>query len=104
VLVYAAENDDLTRVQYHGERLARTVPQAECVLVKGAGHFSFVASFPMALKIVAGEGARDPDGFDRDALHEVMNREIVGFFNRTLRPAGNTPTRSAQPPSCRSRP
>src|SRR6266446_3673277 len=40
VLVYAAENDDLTRVQYHGERLAKTLPQAECVLVKGAGHFS----------------------------------------------------------------
>jgi predicted dienelactone hydrolase len=56
----------------------------------------------MALKIVAGEGARDPDAFDRDALHEVMNREIVGFFNRTLRPAGTLPTRSAQPPSCRS--
>jgi predicted dienelactone hydrolase len=102
VLVYAAEKDDLTRVPYHGERVARTLPRAECVLVKGAGHFSFVASFPMALKIVAGEGARDPDGFDRDAFHEVMNREIVGFFNGTLRPAGNTPTRSAQPPSCRS--
>lgn len=36
------------------------------------------------------EGARDPDGFDRDAFHEVMNREIVEFFNRTIRPAGNT--------------
>ena len=103
VLVYAAENDDLTRVQYHGERLAKALPHAECVLVKGAGHFSFVTSFPMALKIVAGQAARDPDGFDRDALHEVMNREIVGFFNRTLRPAGNTPIRSGQPPSCRSR-
>jgi predicted dienelactone hydrolase len=102
VLVYAAENDDLTRVQYHGERLAKALPQAECILVKGAGHFSFVASFPMALKIVAGEAARDPDGFDRDALHTVMNREIVGFFNRTLRPAASTPIRSAQPPSCRS--
>jgi predicted dienelactone hydrolase len=103
VLVYAAEKDDLTRVQYHAERLARTLPQAECVVVKGAGHFSFVAGFPTALKIVAGEGARDPDGFDRDALHEVMNREIVGFFNRTLRPGGDTRTKSAQPRSCRSR-
>ena len=102
VRVYAAENDDLTRVRYHAERLARVLPQAECVVVKGAGHFSFVASFPPALKIVAGEGARDPDGFDRDAFHEVMNREIVEFFNRTLRPAGNTPIRSAQPSSCRS--
>ena len=83
MLVYAAEHDDLTRVQYHAERLARALPQTKCVLVKGAGHFSFVASFPTALKIIAGEGARDPDGFDRDALHDVMNREIVGFFNRT---------------------
>src|SRR5262245_11034284 len=103
VLVYAAEKDDLTRVPYHAERLARALPQAECVLVKGAGHFSFIASFPTALKILAGEGARDPNGFDRDAFHEVMNREIVGFFNRTLRPAGDTLTKGAQPPSCRSR-
>jgi len=103
VLVYAAENDDLTRVRYHAERLARALPHAECILVKGAGHFSFVASFPPALKIVAGEGARDPDGFDRDAFHEVMNREIVEFFNRTLRSAGNTPIKGAQPPSCRPR-
>jgi predicted dienelactone hydrolase len=103
VLVYAAEKDDLTRVQYHAERLAKTLPQAECVVVKGAGHFSFIASFPTALKIVAGEGARDPDSFDRDAFHEVMNREIVGFFNRTLRPGGNALTKGAQPPPCRAR-
>jgi predicted dienelactone hydrolase len=103
VLVYAAEKDDLTRVRYHAERLARAVPQAECVVVKGAGHFSFIASFPMALRIVAGEGARDPDGFDRDAFHEVMNREIVGFFNRTLLPAGSTVAKGAHPASCRSR-
>jgi predicted dienelactone hydrolase len=102
-LVYAAEKDDLTRVQYHGERLAKTLPRSECVLVKGAGHFSFITSFPTAVKIVAGEGARDPDGFDRDAFHEVMNREIVGFFNRTLRPGGAPLTRGAEARSCRSR-
>ena len=102
VLVYAAEQDDLTRVQYHAERLARTLPQAECVLVKGAGHFAFVSSFPPALKIIAGEAARDPDGFDRAALHEVMNREIVAFFNRTLRRPRVTPIHATQPRSCRS--
>jgi len=98
VLLYAAENDDLTRVRYHAERVARVLTQTECVVIKGAGHFSFVAGFPTALKIVAGEAARDRDGFDRNALHEVMNREIVGYFNRTLRPAG-----TAQPASCRLR-
>jgi hypothetical protein len=57
----------------------------------------------MALKIIAGEGARDPDGFDREALHEATNREIIGFFNHTLRPADAPPAKSAQPASCRSR-
>jgi predicted dienelactone hydrolase len=33
---------------------------------------------------VAGEAARDPEGFDRDAMHETMNLEIVGFFDRKL--------------------
>jgi predicted dienelactone hydrolase len=103
VRVYAAENDDLTRVRYHAERLVRALPQAECVLVKGAGHFSFIASFPPALKIMAGEGARDPDGFDRDAFHEVMNREIVGFFNHTLVPGGDPLTNDPRPRSCRPR-
>ncbi len=98
VLLYAAENDDLTRVRYHAERVARVVPQTECVVIKGAGHFSFVAGFPTALKIVAGDAARDPNGFDRDAFHDVMNRKIVGYFNRTLRPAG-----AARPASCRLR-
>jgi predicted dienelactone hydrolase len=101
VLVYAGENDDLTVLRYNGERLVRTLPYVECVLVKGAGHFSFVASFPTALKIIAGEAARDSAGFDRDAFHQVMNREVVAFFDRTLRPGGSTPARTAQPPSCR---
>ena len=103
VLVYAAEQDDLTRVQYHAERLARAIPQVECVLVNGAGHFSFVASFPWALKILAGDAARDTVSFDRDAFHQVMNREIAAFFDRTLRTSAGPPTRSAQPRSCRSR-
>jgi predicted dienelactone hydrolase len=87
VRVYGAERDDLTLVRYHAERLAKALPPGtEYVLIKGAGHFSFVTSFPWALKIVAGEAARDPEGFDRDAMHEVMNLEILGFFDRKLPP------------------
>jgi predicted dienelactone hydrolase len=86
VRVYGAERDDLTLVRYHAERLAKALPpQTEYVLVKRAGHFSFVARFPGVLKLLSGEAAQDPEGFDRDAMHEVMNREIVEFFDRKLR-------------------
>ena len=85
VRVYGAECDDLTLARYHATRLARVLPpQTEYILVRGAGHFSFLTPFPWALKIVAGEAARDPDGFDRDAMHGVMNPEIVDFFDRKL--------------------
>jgi len=98
VRVYGAERDDLTLVRYHAERLAKALPpQTEYVLVKRAGHFSFVASFPGVLKLVAGEGAKDPKGFNRNALHEVMNREIVDFFDRKLPSGQNTPDKGAQP-------
>ena len=85
VRVYGAERDDLTLVRYHAQRLAKVLPpRTEYVLVTRAGHFSFVARFPGVLKLVAGEAARDPEGFDRDAMHEVMNREIVEFFDRKV--------------------
>jgi len=94
VRVYGAERDDLTLVRYHAERLAKVLPpQTEYVLVKGAGHFSFVTRFPWVLRLVAGAAARDPEGFDRDAMHEVMNAEIVGFFDRKL-PSSRTRQRS----------
>ena len=84
-------------MRYHAERLAKALPaQTEYVLVKRAGHFSFVASFPGVLKLVAGEAARDPEGFDRNALHEVMSREIVDFFERKLPSGQNTPDKGTQ--------
>jgi len=90
VRVYGAERDDLTLVRYHAERLAKALPpETEYVLVKRAGHFSFIASFPGVLKLVGGEAAQNPEGFDRDAMHEVINSEIVDFFDRKL-PSGQT--------------
>jgi predicted dienelactone hydrolase len=87
VRVYGAERDDLTLVRYHAGRLAKALPsRAEYVVVQRAGHFSFVASFPWVLKLVAGEAARDPEGFDRDAMHATINSEIVDFFDRKLPP------------------
>jgi len=91
VRVYGAEHDDLTLVRYHAERLAKALPpQTEYVLVPRAGHFSFVARYPRILALLAGDAAQDPPGLDRDAMHEVVNSEITGFFDRKLPPG---PTR-----------
>ena len=61
VRVYGAERDDLTLVRYHAERLAKTLPpETEYVLVKRAGHFSFITSFPGVLKLAGRRGRARP--------------------------------------------
>jgi predicted dienelactone hydrolase len=86
VRIYGAERDDLTPVRYHAERLAKVLAaKAEYVQIKGAGHFSFIASFPDSLRNSAGEAGQDPKGFDRNVMHEKLNPEIVAFFDRTLK-------------------
>jgi predicted dienelactone hydrolase len=103
VRVYGAERDNLTVVRYHAERLAKALPpETEYLLIKGAGHFSFVATFPWALRIVAGEAARDPEGFDRDAMHAMMNPEIVDFFNRKLPQGKSGPDKGPKPTPSRA--
>lgn len=83
VRIYGAERDDLTPVQYHAERLAKVLAaKAEYVVIKGAGHFSFIASD--ALSNTAREAGQNAEGFDRNAMHATVNFEIVVFFNRTL--------------------
>lgn len=86
VRIYGAERDDLTPVRYHAERLAKVLAaNAEYIRIRGAGQFSFITSFPDALRNAAGAAAQDPRGVDRNALHETLNPEIVAFFNRTLK-------------------
>ena len=86
VRIYAAELDAVVPARYHAEPLRQTIrPTPEFVLVRGAGHYSFVEPFPDAVKQQAGEGAIDPPGFDRVVFQEKLRREIAEFFGRTLR-------------------
>lgn len=56
----------------------------EYVVVKNACHYSFLAPFPEPQKEQFGKLAQDPAGFDREAFHRQMNREIVLFIEATL--------------------
>ena len=86
VRIYAAELDAVVPVRYHAEPLRQTIkPTPEFVLVRGAGHYSFVEPFPEAVKEQVGEVATDPPGFDRAVFQEKLRREIAEFLDRALR-------------------
>lgn len=86
VRIYAAELDAVVPSRYHAEPLRQTIkPTPELVLVRGAGHYSFIDPFPDAVKRQVGEGAIDPPGFDRAIFQETLRREVAEFFDRALR-------------------
>jgi len=86
VRLYSAARDDILLPQYHAEHIRAALPTPpEYVRIENAGHFSFIAPFPEALRQTVGPAAQDPAGFDRAALHQRMNVEIAAFLSRTLR-------------------
>ena len=88
IRLYRAELDELVgAAQLEGVRDRLPTPP-EYVVVAGAGHFSFVMPFPAFAAAEAGPPAQDPPGFDREAFHERLNREVVEFFDRALAFAG----------------
>ena len=85
VRLYSAERDDILLPQYHVEHVRKNLPvPPEYVLVKNAGHFSFIAPFPEMLQKIVGPAAQDPEGFDRAFLHQQINVEIADFLSRVL--------------------
>lgn len=57
--------------------------------LRGASHLSFLAPCGLLRPPAV---CRDPDGFNRESAHRLMNTEIIGFFNARLAPAQERPT------------
>ncbi|MCP4119068.1 MAG: prolyl oligopeptidase family serine peptidase [Desulfobacteraceae bacterium] len=85
VRIYRAEKDEVLRYPYHAEVISKKLPEEpEYVLVRNAGHYSFISPFPDSMKEDVGDAAMDPEGFNRGDFHEKMNREIAAFFSTSF--------------------
>ena len=54
-------------------------------MVKGAGHFSFIAPCPAEMEKAVPQICSDAAGFDRAGFHRSFNAEVVSFFKASLR-------------------
>lgn len=87
VYLMRPEQGDVLAEAFHSDRIAKVSPGVETVWsIKHAGHFSFLAPFPEAIKADVGPIAQDAPGFDREAVHEEINRRMIDFFGRVLTP------------------
>ncbi len=85
VRLYRAEMDNVLRADTHVEPYLRSLPLVpEYRIIKGAGHYAFLAPCPEALIEEDPDICRDRPGFDRIAFHVRLNDQILDYFNRTL--------------------
>jgi predicted dienelactone hydrolase len=85
IRIYRAEKDQVIRYPFHAESIRRKLPvKAEYIVVKNAGHFSFLTPLPDKIRQRVGLLGKDPAGFDRVVFHRRMNREIADFLQRVF--------------------
>ena len=85
IRIYRAEKDDVLHYPYHAELIRQRLPvKPEYVVVKNAGHYSFLSPFTESFKQNGGVVTKDPKGFDRENFHTLLNQEIFEFLSTSL--------------------
>lgn len=90
LLFYRPEVEDVLKAEFHTSRVVRLLKQRDDfsepreIVVPKANHFAFNAPLPDAVAQSNPRIATDPEGFDRAAFHDQMNRTIVTFFKQAL--------------------
>ena len=86
ILMLTAEHDPYTP-EWHAEVVLNSVPDRSLVryrMVENAGHFSFLSPYPPKLRSMGFLPTTDPEGFDREAFHEVLPEEIREFLDNVM--------------------
>ena len=86
ILMLTGEFDSMTGS--HGDLIAsrlRVGASLEHRVVRGAGHFSFLAPFPPDMTNPAFPPSQDPPNFDRAAFHAALYPEVAAFFREVLK-------------------
>ncbi len=85
-LFYVAGKDGILGPARHAERFRAHWPASvRYIRVEDAGHASFATPLPDRVTQLLPAFLRDPAGFDRADFVARLDREILEFFNQTLR-------------------
>ena len=89
ILMLVAEHDPYTP-RWQAELVLNGVPersQVTCRIIENAGHFSFLSPFPPRMRNAQFLPSTDPEGFDREKLHERLPGEVLDYLDATLKSA-----------------
>lgn len=84
--LYVVGQDAIVHPDLHAERFRDDFPpQVEYVRDEAAGHLAFTTLLPPEFESRIPAFLHDPPGFDRQPFLDRLNKEVVSFFERTLR-------------------
>lgn len=85
-LVLTGEKDDATPSEDIRQDLRGLPPTVSCdlVVVRGAGHYSFLSPFPAAMRSPDFPPSQDPEGFSREQFHTELPGIIETFLAKSL--------------------
>ncbi|MFN7128804.1 MAG: alpha/beta hydrolase family protein [Brevundimonas sp.] len=85
VQLWRAEGDHVLPSPFYAEPVRDALPRPpEYRAVPGADHFDFLPPCSAQLAAAAPAICTPTPGFDRAAFQDQFNREVIGFFRRTL--------------------
>jgi predicted dienelactone hydrolase len=85
VELWIAKYDTISPNAWNSNVVGRDLPDNAQVLTVPAGHLAFRAPCNQSAKRTMAFVCSDVKGFDRVSFHAALNRELVDFFDRTLR-------------------
>lgn len=86
ILVYSGAEDAISPA-WNAQLVLDGVPDRSQVVhrvIERAGHYSFFAPFPEAMRRPGFAPAIDPEGFDREAFQATLEAEVLAFLARTI--------------------
>ena len=85
IQLWRASDDDQVPDAWNTALIRHELPKApEEHVVTGAGHYAFLAPCSERLGRQIPQICSDTPGFDREAFHRDLNREVVAFFKQAL--------------------
>lgn len=87
VFMLSAEFDQALTTRYNAAVIANGLPDATMLtheVITNSGHFSFLTTFPDALKAELGPVAKDPDGFDRAEFEQALVAKLAQWLDSVL--------------------
>ena len=85
VSIVAGSADEITPPASGAEALAKAIPNATLKLFQHAGHFVFLNTCTTVGRLILRVPCNDPDGTDRQGVHEETVKRALDFFTENLR-------------------